>query len=366
MAQVELKALSKVFEGGVQAVNEFSLDVADKEFVVLVGPSGCGKSTTLRCIAGLEEITEGEIFIGGRLVNDVPPKDRDIAMVFQNYALYPHMNVYKNLSFGLELRKMKKEEIKKRVHEAAQILDIEHLLERKPKALSGGQRQRVAVGRAIVRKPAVFLFDEPLSNLDAKLRVQMRTEISKLHQALQATIVYVTHDQVEAMTMGTRIVVMKDGLIQQVSDPLTLYDNPNNKFVAGFIGSPPMNFIEADLVKEGASYAIKTSAFKIMTPKSKNDAIKSYDGKKVTFGFRPEDLIDESIAKEKEGRLIKAKVEVIEPLGSEIYLYLSAGGDNFVARVPHQYRTELGAEVGFAVDLDKTHLFDAETEERIF
>ncbi len=366
MAQVQLKALAKTFEGGIQAVKDFSLDIADKEFVVLVGPSGCGKSTTLRCIAGLEEITEGEIFIGGRLVNDVPPKDRDIAMVFQNYALYPHMNVYKNLSFGLELRKMKKDQIQKRVHEAAQILDIEHLLERKPKALSGGQRQRVAVGRAIVRKPAVFLFDEPLSNLDAKLRVQMRTEISKLHQALQATIVYVTHDQVEAMTMGTRIVVMKDGLIQQVSDPLTLYDYPNNKFVAGFIGSPPMNFIDAIVVKDGSNYVIKTSTFKIAIPKSKNDMIKNYEGKKVTFGFRPEDLIDESIVKDKEGRLIKAKVEVIEPLGSEIFLYLSAGGDNFVARVPHQYRTELGKEIGFAMDLDKTHLFDLETEEIIF
>lgn len=366
MAQVQLKALGKVFEGGIQAVQDFSLDVADKEFIVLVGPSGCGKSTTLRCIAGLEEITKGEIYIGGRLVNDVPPKDRDIAMVFQNYALYPHMNVYKNLSFGLELRKMKKEEIKKRVHEAAQILDIEHLLERKPKALSGGQRQRVAVGRAIVRKPAVFLFDEPLSNLDAKLRVQMRTEISKLHQALQATIVYVTHDQVEAMTMGTRIVVMKDGYIQQVSDPLTLYDNPNNKFVAGFIGSPPMNFIEADLVSQGSNYTMKTSSLKIMVPKSKNDLIKNYEGKKVSFGFRPEDLLDEETVKDTEGRLIKAKVEVIEPLGSEIYLYLSSGSDNFVARVPHQYRTEIGKEVGFAVDLDKTHIFDSETEERIF
>jgi multiple sugar transport system ATP-binding protein len=366
MAQVELKALTKTFEGGVQAVKDFSLDVADKEFVVLVGPSGCGKSTTLRCIAGLEEITDGEIYIGGRLVNDVPPKDRDIAMVFQNYALYPHMNVYKNLSFGLELRKMKKDEIDRRVHEAAQILDIEHLLERKPKALSGGQRQRVAVGRAIVRKPAVFLFDEPLSNLDAKLRVQMRTEISKLHQALQATIVYVTHDQVEAMTMGTRIVVMKDGIIQQVSDPLSLYDNPNNKFVAGFIGSPPMNFIDVDLVKEGSNYAIKTDAFKVVVPKDKNDTVKNYDGKKVTFGFRPEDLIDEAIVKDKEGKLIKAKVEVIEPLGSEIYLYLSAGSDNFVARVPHQYKTTLGADVGFVVDVSKTHLFDIETEERIF
>ena len=287
-------------------------------------------------------------------------------MVFQNYALYPHMNVYKNLSFGLELRKMKKDEIETRVHEAAQILDIDHLLDRKPKALSGGQRQRVAVGRAIVRKPAVFLFDEPLSNLDAKLRVQMRTEIAKLHQNLQATIIYVTHDQVEAMTMGNRIVVMKDGLIQQVSDPLTLYDYPGNKFVAGFIGSPPMNFIDVKLVKDGSDYFVKTDAFKLKVQKDKYDRIKDYAGKTVTFGFRPEDLIDENIVKDKEGRLLKAKVEVIEPLGSEIFLYLSAGGDNFVARVPHQYRTELGAEVGFAVDLSKSHIFDIETEEIIF
>lgn len=366
MAQVQMKNLKKVFEGNVVAVQDFNLDINDKEFVVLVGPSGCGKSTTLRCVAGLEEITDGEIYIGGKLVNDIPPKDRDIAMVFQNYALYPHMNVYKNLSFGLELRKMKKDEIDRRVHEAAQILDIEHLLDRKPKALSGGQRQRVAVGRAIVRKPAVFLFDEPLSNLDAKLRVQMRTEIAKLHQSLQATIIYVTHDQVEAMTMGSRIVVLKDGLIQQVSDPLTLYDQPVNKFVAGFIGSPPMNFIDTDLVKEGENYFVKTKALKIIMPKDKHQAIAPYEGKKVTFGFRPEDMLDEAIATDKEGKLIKAKVEVIEPLGSEIFLYLTVGPDSFVVRVPHHYRTEIGAEVGFVIDLEKCHLFDVETEKAIF
>ena len=366
MAEVKMKNLKKVFEGNIIAVQDFNLEIEDREFVVLVGPSGCGKSTTLRCVAGLEEITDGEIYIGGRLVNDIPPKDRDIAMVFQNYALYPHMNVYKNLSFGLELRKMKKEEINRRVHEAAQILDIDHLLDRKPKALSGGQRQRVAVGRAIVRKPAVFLFDEPLSNLDAKLRVQMRTEIAKLHQNLQATIIYVTHDQVEAMTMGSRIVVMKDGLIQQVSDPLTLYDYPNNKFVAGFIGSPPMNFLDVDLVKEGSDYFAKTSSVKLRIPKDKYEKISSYAGKKVAFGFRPEDLMDESIAKDKAGKTITAKVEVIEPLGSEIFLYLSAGSDNFVARVPHQYRTDIGASVGFVVDTSKIHLFDNETEAAIF
>jgi multiple sugar transport system ATP-binding protein len=366
MAQVRMVNLKKIFEGSVEAVKEFNLDINDKEFVVLVGPSGCGKSTTLRCVAGLEEITAGEIYIGGKLVNDIPPKDRDIAMVFQNYALYPHMNVYKNLSFGLELRKMKKDEIDRRVHEAAQILDIEHLLARKPKALSGGQRQRVAVGRAIVRKPAVFLFDEPLSNLDAKLRVQMRTEIAKLHQSLQATMIYVTHDQVEAMTMGSRIVVMKDGLIQQVSDPLTLYDFPVNKFVAGFIGSPPMNFIDADVAKDGSEYIVKTNTFKVKLPKNSQEKVSKYNGKKVTFGFRPEDLIDESIAKDKSGQLIKAKVEVIEPLGSEIFLYLSSGMDNFVARVPHQYRTQIGAEVGFVVDTTKSHLFDIDTEDAIF
>jgi multiple sugar transport system ATP-binding protein len=366
MAEVSLRNLTKVFEGEVVAVNEFSLEVKDKEFLVLVGPSGCGKSTTLRCVAGLEEITDGEIYIGGRLVNDIPPKDRDIAMVFQNYALYPHMNVYKNLSFGLELRKMKKDEIGRRVHEAAQILDIEHLLDRKPKALSGGQRQRVAVGRAIVRKPKVFLFDEPLSNLDAKLRVQMRTEIAKLHQNLQATIIYVTHDQVEAMTMGTKIVVMKDGIIQQVSDPLTLYDFPVNKFVAGFIGSPPMNIIETDLVSEDNSVFIKADTFKVKLTSDQQKKIKGKEGKLVSFGFRPEDLIDETVSKSKEGRLIKAKVEVIEPLGSEIYLHLSAGKDYFMARVPHQYRTEIGKEVGFVVDMDKCHIFDIETEEAIF
>jgi multiple sugar transport system ATP-binding protein len=366
MAQVVLKGLKKVFEGGVVAVQDFDLTIEDKEFVVLVGPSGCGKSTTLRCIAGLEEITEGEIHIGGRVVNDIPPKDRDIAMVFQNYALYPHMNVYKNLSFGLELRKMKKDQIDMRVREAAQILDIGHLLDRKPKALSGGQRQRVAVGRAIVRKPAVFLFDEPLSNLDAKLRVQMRTEIAKLHQNLQATMIYVTHDQVEAMTMGSRIVVMKDGFIQQVSDPLTLYDYPNNKFVAGFIGSPPMNFVDLKIAKEGGNYVVKSDAFKVNVLKDKVDTIKGSEGKTVTFGFRPEDLIDENIVKDKEGRLIKAKVEVIEPLGSEIFLYLTAGKDSFVARVPHHYRTKIGEEVGFVIDLEKTHIFDIETEQAIF
>jgi len=366
MAEVLLKGVTKIFEGNVQAVKDFNLEVKDKEFVVLVGPSGCGKSTTLRCIAGLEEITEGEIYIGERLVNDVPPKDRDIAMVFQNYALYPHMNVYKNLSFGLELRKMKKDVIDARVHEAAQILDIEHLLDRKPKALSGGQRQRVAVGRAIVRKPAVFLFDEPLSNLDAKLRVQMRAELAKLHHNLQATIIYVTHDQVEAMTMGSRIVVMKDGFIQQVSDPLTLYGQPNNKFVAGFIGSPPMNFIDANVVRDGNNYFVKTETFKILVPRDKYEKVKNYEGKKVTFGFRPEDLIDENIVKDKQGKLIRAKVEVIEPLGSEIYLYLTSGRDTFVARVPHHYKTELGDEVGFVVDIDKSHIFDIETEEAVY
>ncbi|MFW6139206.1 MAG: ABC transporter ATP-binding protein [Spirochaetota bacterium] len=366
MASVTLNNVTKIFDGKVLAVDKFDLKIPDKEFVVLVGPSGCGKSTTLRCIAGLEEVTDGEIYIGDRLVNDIPPKDRDIAMVFQNYALYPHMNVYKNLSFGLELRKMRKVVIDQRVHEAANILDIGHLLERKPKALSGGQRQRVAVGRAIVRKPAVFLFDEPLSNLDAKLRVQMRTELAKLHQRLQTTMIYVTHDQVEAMTMGTRIVVLKDGYIQQVSDPLTLYDSPNNKFVAGFIGSPPMNFIDASVARENSDYYIKTENFKIKMDKEKHEKLKPYVNKSVTFGIRPEDLIDENIAKDKEGKLIKAIVEVIEPLGSEIYLYLSSGTETLTVRVPSHYRTKVGEQVGFVVDLNKCHVFDNETEEAIF
>jgi len=294
MADLQLKHIYKRYAGGVTAVSDFTLDIDDKEFIILVGPSGCGKSTTLRMVAGLEEISEGELYIGGRLVNDVAPKDRDIAMVFQNYALYPHMTVFENMAFGLKLRKTPKDEIKKRVTEAAKILDIEHLLDRKPKALSGGQRQRVAMGRAIVRNPKVFLMDEPLSNLDAKLRVAMRTEIKKLHNKLQTTFMYVTHDQTEAMTMGTRIVVMKDGVIQQVDTPANLYTKPDNVFVAGFIGSPQMNFVTATLSKENGSVYASFGDNKIMIPNGKvTPELEGYIGKEVIVGIRPEDIHDD-------------------------------------------------------------------------
>jgi multiple sugar transport system ATP-binding protein len=290
MATVQLKHITKVYEGGVKAVNDVNIDVEDQEFVVLVGPSGCGKSTTLRMIAGLEDITSGELFIDGKVVNEVPPKDRDIAMVFQNYALYPHMTVYDNMAFGLKIRKFPKEEIDQRVREAAKILEIEELLDRKPKALSGGQRQRVAVGRAIVRKPKVFLFDEPLSNLDAKLRVQMRAEISSLHNRLKATMIYVTHDQVEALTMADKIVVMKFGVIQQIGGPLELYNEPQNKFVAGFIGSPPMNFLETKVEKQGEDIYVNEGSFSIKVLPEQAKFLTPYIGKSVVFGIRPEDV----------------------------------------------------------------------------
>src|SRR5690554_2566370 len=290
MATVQLKNITKIYDGGVKAVDSVNIDIEDRQFVVLVGPSGCGKSTTLRMVAGLEDITSGELYIDGKMVNDVPPKDRDIAMVFQNYALYPHMSVYDNMAFGLKIRKFPKEEIDQRVREAARILDIEQLLDRKPKALSGGQRQRVAVGRAIVRKPKVFLFDEPLSNLDAKLRVQMRAEISSLHNRLKATMIYVTHDQVEALTMADKIVVMKLGLIQQIGGPLELYNEPDNKFVAGFIDSPPMNFMTVDILSEGSQLLADEGSFKIKLSDAQNKLLKDYVGKKVTLGIRPEDV----------------------------------------------------------------------------
>ena len=294
MASISLKGIYKIYPGDVTAVSDFNLEIEDKEFIILVGPSGCGKSTTLRMIAGLEEISKGELYIGDRLVNDVPPKDRDIAMVFQNYALYPHMTVYKNMAFGLELRKTPKDEIDKRVREAARVLDIEHLLDRKPKALSGGQRQRVALGRAMVRNPAVFLLYEPLSNLDAKLRTSMRTEIIKLHQKLGTTFIYVTHDQTEAMTMGDRIVVMKDGLIQQVDTPQNLYDYPCNMFVGGFIGSPQMNFLDATLVKEGSNYYVDLGGDKLLiAPEKVTSALDAYVGKAIKAGIRPEDIKDD-------------------------------------------------------------------------
>ncbi len=326
MAGLKLKNMVKKYPNGFVAVTDFNLDIADKEFIIFVGPSGCGKTTTLRMIAGLEEISEGELYIGDKLMNDVAPKDRDIAMVFQNYALYPHMSVYDNMAFGLKLRKTPKPEIEKRVHEAAKILGIEHLLDRKPKALSGGQRQRVAMGRAIVREPRVFLMDEPLSNLDAKLRVQMRTEITKLHQRLQTTFIYVTHDQTEAMTLGTRIVVMKDGVIQQVDSPVNLYNKPGNLFVAGFIGSPQMNLVEVIAKKVGDGAVLQFGEFDIRLTDEKAKAVINggYDGKTVIMGIRPEDLHDEeafiSVAKDS---LIDADVEVTELLGAEVYLLLT-------------------------------------------
>ncbi|GAB4324200.1 MAG: sn-glycerol-3-phosphate ABC transporter ATP-binding protein UgpC [Candidatus Sumerlaeia bacterium] len=367
MAEVILKNVTKIFPPNVTAVADCSLEIQDKEFMVLVGPSGCGKSTTLRMVAGLEEITKGEIYIGNRLVNDVPPKDRDIAMVFQNYALYPHMTVYKNMAFGLKLRRYPKDEIDRRVREAAEILGITNLLERKPKALSGGQRQRVAVGRAIVRKPQVFLFDEPLSNLDAKLRVQMRTEISKLHARLQTTMIYVTHDQVEAMTMGDRICVMKDGLIQQVADPLTLYDHPANKFVAGFIGTPPMNFMEGELENRGGDYYFNEGTFAIKLPGRFKEKLDGYNKKQIVFGVRPEDIYDPGFSKEVPGETerIKARVEIVEPMGAESYLYFTTGKTPFVGRLDSHVQAEIDEEKQLIINMDKTHLFDAETEKTI-
>ena len=368
MASVTLKHVYKVYNGNVTAVSDFSLEIADKEFVILVGPSGCGKSTTLRMIAGLEEITKGELYIGDTLANDVAPKDRDIAMVFQNYALYPHMTVFDNMAFGLKLRKTPKDEIKRRVEEAAKILDISHLLDRKPKALSGGQRQRVALGRAIVRNPKVFLLDEPLSNLDAKLRAQMRTEISKLHQRLGTTFIYVTHDQTEAMTMGDRIVVMKDGFVQQVDTPQNLYDLPVNEFVAGFMGSPQMNFIDGTINKTGSDYMFNFGkyAIKIPTNKNKDDVLKDYVGKNVVFGIRPEHVHDEPefLEKATDG-VVESDVEVTELMGAETYLYLSCEGNQITARVDPTSTAKTGDHIKIAFELQKLHLFDKETEKTI-
>lgn len=365
MAEVVLKNVSKVFQGGVVAVNDASIEVADREFVVLVGPSGCGKSTFLRMIAGLEDATSGEIYIDGRMVNDVAPKDRDIAMVFQNYALYPHMSVFENMAFGLKLRKYAKEEIRERVNDAAQILGIENLLDRKPKALSGGQRQRVAVGRAIVRKPKVFLFDEPLSNLDAKLRVQMRTEISKLHSQLQATMIYVTHDQIEAMTMGDRIVVLKDGLIQQVADPMTLYDSPVNKFVAGFIGSPSMNFIEGNLVSNNGLY-LDEGTFKARVPADAEEVLGPHAGSQVVFGVRPESIRETSAGDGDEHRAtFKAKVEVVEPMGNETIIYVTTGKTPIVARLITRKDIKPDSDIELSIDMRRVHFFDPADEKTI-
>lgn len=370
MASLSLRNVYKRYPGGVTAVSDFNLEIEDKEFIILVGPSGCGKSTTLRMVAGLEEISDGEIYIGDRLVNDVAPKDRDIAMVFQNYALYPHMTVFDNMAFGLKLRKTPKDEIKRRVEEAARTLDIEHLLERKPKALSGGQRQRVALGRAIVREPKVFLLDEPLSNLDAKLRAQMRTEISKLHQRLGTTFIYVTHDQTEAMTMGTRIVVMKSGVVQQVDSPNNLYRYPCNLFVAGFIGSPQMNFIESKLSKTGDDYFVEFgseagSTYKIKLPaeKNKDNCLEAYVGKDVIMGIRPENIHNEEdlVAQYKDG-VIDADVEVTELMGAETYLYMNCEGQAINARVSPTSTARPGDKIKVALETDKIHLFDKDTE----
>jgi multiple sugar transport system ATP-binding protein len=360
MATVELRKISKVYEGNVTAVKEADFTIQDKEFVVLVGPSGCGKSTTLRMVAGLEDISSGELYIDGKLVNDIPPKDRDIAMVFQNYALYPHMSVYDNMAFGLKIRKFDKAEIDRRVQEAARILDIKQLLDRKPKALSGGQRQRVAVGRAIVRQPKVFLFDEPLSNLDAKLRVQMRAEISALHHRLQATLIYVTHDQVEAMTMGDKIVVMKDGIIQQIGAPLVLYNQPVNRFVAGFIGSPPMNFMNVSIREDGEKLIADEGNFQIQVTGPQAEVVRPYVGRTLILGIRPEDLTYNMSAGE--GTYIDSTVEVVEPLGAEIHIFVSTGTHQLVARLTPDETVAIGDKAKLVASLEKIVFFDPDTE----
>ena len=374
MAGLTLKGIYKKYPGGVVAVSDVNLEIRDKEFIVLVGPSGCGKSTTLRMIAGLEEISEGELYIGDRLVNDIAPKDRDIAMVFQNYALYPHMTVFDNMAFGLKLRKVPKDEIERKVNEAAKILDLSHLLDRKPKAMSGGQRQRVALGRAIVRSPKVFLLDEPLSNLDAKLRAQMRTEIAKIHKKLGTTFIYVTHDQTEAMTMGDRIVCMKDGFVQQVDTPQNLYENPVNKFVAGFLGSPQMNFIDAELKEEYGQYIVEFGAtngrgnrYQIIVPESKvNEDLGAYVGKEIILGVRPESIHDEEMYLSNASTgVIDANVEITEMMGAETYLYLLCEGIPLTARVSPRSTARPGDDIKVAIDPNRIHIFDKETEKAI-
>lgn len=363
MADVILKQVTKAYPGNVIAVNEISIDIADKEFVVLVGPSGCGKSTTLRMIAGLEEITSGTIKINGRIVNDIPAKNRDIAMVFQNYALYPHMSVYNNLAFGLKLRHFPQVEIERRVHEAAEILGIVHYLDRKPRELSGGEKQRVAVGRAIVRKPKVFLFDEPLSNLDAKLRVQMRMELQKLHNRLQSTMIYVTHDQVEALTLGDRIVVMKDGFVQQIADPVRLYESPANKFVAGFIGSPPVNFLNGQVTPRNGEIYFTAEGMQLKILKQHQERLGSYLNRPVILGIRPEDIYDKLFAQDaSEDFMVTATVDLVEPMGSEIYLYFSVKKNNFIVRVSNQDTATAGQDLQLVFDMSKAHFFDPQTE----
>ena len=367
MASLSLEHVTKVYPNGFEAVKDFNLNIEDKEFIIFVGPSGCGKSTTLRMIAGLEDISSGTLKIGDRVVNDVEPKDRDIAMVFQNYALYPHMTVYDNMAFGLKLRKVPKAEINKMVRDAAKILDLEKLLDRKPKALSGGQRQRVAMGRAIVRNPKVFLMDEPLSNLDAKLRVQMRTEIAKLHQRLGTTIIYVTHDQTEAMTLGTRIVVMKDGVIQQVDTPQNLYDKPCNMFVAGFIGSPQMNFIDAVIAKKDGGYTLNFDKYEVPIPADKcaGGKLDDYVGKEVVFGIRPEHVHDEQEELAKAIMQFDANVDVTELMGAEIYLYVNIAGQPLTARVEPTSKSKVGDKIKICFNLENLHIFDKDTEQVI-
>ena len=365
MASLSLQHINKTYPNGFEAVKDFNLEIADKEFIIFVGPSGCGKSTTLRMIAGLEEISSGELKIDGRVVNDVEPKDRDIAMVFQNYALYPHMTVFDNMAFGLKLRKVPKDEIKKKVEEAAKILDLEKLLDRKPKALSGGQRQRVAMGRAIVRNPKVFLIDEPLSNLDAKLRVQMRSEIASLHNRLKATIIYVTHDQTEAMTLGTRIVVLKDGVIMQVDSPQKLYNEPNNLFVAGFIGSPQMNFIDAVCKVEGERVTLNFEKTSVVLPPAKAKKLidGGYNGKTVVMGIRPEDIGDSQIEIEAhKDAVFETDVTGYELLGSEVLLYFNVAGTAMTAKVDSRTTARMGDHITLAIDPEKIHCFDKETE----
>ena len=367
MANVTLKNIKKIYDKNVVAVQEFNLEIADKEFVVLVGPSGCGKSTTLRMIAGLEEITEGELYIGDRLVNDVAPKDRDIAMVFQNYALYPHMTVYENMAFGLKLRKLPKAQIDAKVKEAAEILGITEYLGRKPKALSGGQRQRVAIGRAIVRKPQVFLMDEPLSNLDAKLRNQMRAELIKLRQTVNTTFIYVTHDQTEAMTLGDRIVIMKDGFIQQIGTPQMVFDHPANLFVAGFIGTPQMNFFDAELALEGGRYVVRLGEASVALPEEKQQALKEkgVQPQNIILGIRPEHI---ELAGAAGKDVIRAKVDVSEMMGSEVYVHVTTLGKSCIMRIAttdlqaeHRFGFHFGDEVMFTFDGALAHLFDPET-----
>lgn len=366
MAQVKLNNVTKVYPGDIEAVRNFNLAVENKEFVVLVGPSGCGKSTTLKMIAGLENVTEGEIYIGDKIVNHIPPKDRDIAMVFQNYALYPHMTVYGNMAFGLRLRKYPKQKIKDRVEEAADILGIPDLLDRRPKELSGGQRQRVAVGRAIVRKPLVFLFDEPLSNLDAKLRDQMRTELNKLHIRLQTTMIYVTHDQIEAMTLGDKIAVLKDGWIKQVDSPNDLYMKPKNKFVAGFIGSPPMNFMDGRIIKQDGKYYFDEGTFKTKIAEDMIPKIKEYESKNITFGIRSEDIYDKLFASDvPPENTVKVNVEVVEPRGADVHLYLNTGKNNFIAKVDPKGTPEVNQDLELVFDMNKVHFFDKKTEKAI-